>query len=56
MPNRKRTLHLLVPGLLGPMPHLKEVESRPDLRLLERVLARSDQELAPGADPVLKTV
>jgi hypothetical protein len=52
MANRSRTLHLLVPGLLGPMPYLQEVQGWPGLRLLERILARSDQEPVPGTDPV----
>lgn len=39
--------HLLVPGLLGPMPRL-EPERLPRFPHLERILARADQQTAPN--------
>ncbi len=47
---REHTLHLLVPGLLGPMPALARSGLRPELPRLSRCLARADRLPAPGRD------
>lgn len=44
------TLHLLLPGLLGPMPSLKAAECEVGVPALERILALADQEETPGHD------
>ncbi|RDH81779.1 MAG: hypothetical protein DIZ77_08320 [endosymbiont of Seepiophila jonesi] len=44
------TLHLLLPGLLGPMPSLKAAGCEVGVPVLERILARADQAEAPGHD------
>ncbi|MCP3866528.1 MAG: hypothetical protein GY703_00215 [Gammaproteobacteria bacterium] len=44
------SLHLLVPGLLGPMPALAEKDPLPSLPGLETLLARSERSEFPGRD------
>ncbi len=44
------TLHLLLPGLLGPMPSFKAAGCEVGVPALERILARADQEKTPGHD------
>lgn len=43
-------LHLLVPGVLGPMPHLGAASRPPQVPRLEALLGRADQTPAPGDD------
>ncbi|AKH22084.1 hypothetical protein AAY24_06025 [Sedimenticola thiotaurini] len=43
-------LHLLIPGLLGPMPTLDQLQPQPGFKLLERLFARSDRQTHPGDD------
>lgn len=45
-----RNLHLLVPGLLGPMPTLNQAGAPLDFKLLERLLARAHRVAHPGHD------
>jgi len=45
-----QTLHLLVPGLLGPMPTLDQLGQLPGFELLERLLARGHCVAQPGDD------
>lgn len=45
-----RSLHILVPGLLGPMPALGQSGQKLRLPLLERCLARADQIPCEGRD------
>lgn len=42
------TLHLLVPGLLGPMPGVEEGGCLPDLSMLESLLSRAEQAEVKG--------
>ena len=44
------TIHLLVPGLLGPMPALAGAGQSPRFPLLERLLARARSRACPGED------
>ncbi|MBL3527600.1 MAG: hypothetical protein JMN27_08720 [gamma proteobacterium endosymbiont of Lamellibrachia anaximandri] len=44
------TLHLLLPGLLGPMPSFKAAGFELGVPTLERILARADQKETPGHD------
>ncbi|MES9872601.1 MAG: hypothetical protein ABW146_05785 [Candidatus Sedimenticola sp. 6PFRAG7] len=44
------TLHMLVPGLLGPMPGWKDLQPAPRYPLLERLLSRADPVPAAGED------
>jgi len=48
--NPRPAVHILVPGLLGPLPALDQLAGRPNVPLLERSLARADQLPAPGQD------
>ena len=41
-------IHLLVPGLLGPMKHVADLESPPSAALIERLITRADK--SPFAD------
>jgi len=43
-------LHLLIPGLLGPMPNLAASGRLPAIPLIERLLARADQVPVEGSD------
>ena len=43
-------VHILVPGLFGPLPAVDQLTGRPNVPLLERSLARADQLPAPGRD------
>ncbi|MDF1529841.1 MAG: hypothetical protein P1R74_12015 [Sedimenticola sp.] len=44
------SLHLVIPGLLGPMPALRQSDTDLQLPNLQRLLARSQQTLFPGKD------
>ncbi len=44
------TLHLLLPGLLGPMPSFMAAGCEAHVPALERILARADQKETPGHD------
>jgi len=46
----RSAVHILVPGLFGPMPAIDQLTCRPDVPLLERSLARADQLPASGHD------
>ncbi len=46
----RSAVHILVPGLFGPLPAVDQLAGRPDAPLLERCLARADQLPAPGRD------
>ena len=50
MPPSESALHLLVPGLLGPLPALQQVQPAPANRLLETLLARASVEQFAGDD------
>lgn len=47
---RPRNLHLIVPGLLGPMPTLDQAGVALDFKLLERLLSRARRVAHPGHD------
>ncbi len=47
---KPRNLHLIVPGLLGPMPTLDQAGVALDSRLLERLLSRARRVAHPGHD------
>lgn len=47
---QKRNLHLLVPGLLGPMPTLDQTGTAVRFDLLERLFARAQRLAHPGRD------
>lgn len=50
MPLSKRTLHIVVPGLLGPLPALQGMQPAPADKLLEQLLARATVGNFPGND------
>ncbi|MDJ0808242.1 MAG: hypothetical protein QNJ78_15600 [Gammaproteobacteria bacterium] len=43
-------LHLLIPGLLGPLPNLQASGVVPSVPLLEKLLRRADRSASPGED------
>lgn len=45
-----RNLHLVVPGLLGPMPGLDQMGPAPRFKLLERLFTRGSREAHPAGD------
>lgn len=47
---KPHNLHLVIPGLLGPMPALDQIDQAPDLKLLERLFARAQPVTHPGDD------
>jgi len=48
--SKLQNLHLVVPGLLGPMPTLDQVHPEPGFKPLEKWLARSNHQACPQGD------